>query len=118
MLPAFWVLGLESIAFGVPLWLGRVKANPYYGLTIGESGERDDVWYPVNSAFGRDLVFLGGRILLVMSFFATVDWREPYHYLIVTGSVLVAEAMLFWARWRVISRALLKLEAEKTPEGT
>lgn len=116
MVPAFWVMGVLGIGFGVPLWFGRVKPNPYYGLTIGKTGQRDDIWYPVNSLLGRDLTFMGLRVIAVMTFFATVDWRQPWHYLFVSGSILLAEAMVFAARWRVIGKNVEKAQAEEEAE--
>jgi hypothetical protein len=108
MLPAFWVIGLVAIAFGVPLWLGRVRANPYYGVTIGNEGARDDVWYPVNALLGRDLVFTGLRFIVAASLLATFAWRRPQHYLIVAGCVLVAEMILMAVRWQRIGAAVQK----------
>jgi hypothetical protein len=113
MLPAFWVLGLLAIGFGLPLWLRRVKANPYYGVTIGDAGERDDIWYPVNALLGRDLVFLGVRLLAIMTWLATIDWRRPQHFLIVSGSLLIAEAMLFAARWSRLGKAVQRLQDDE-----
>jgi hypothetical protein len=112
MLPVFWVLGLLGIGFGLPLWLCRVKANPYYGLTIGEKGERDDVWYPVNFTLGRNLTGMGVRTIMISTAFAFVDWRQPWHYLVVAGSFLLAEAMLFGARWRVLGKAVQEAQDE------
>ncbi len=116
MLPAFWVIGLECLAFGCPLWRRRVSPNPYFGLTLGDRGDRDDVWYPVNTLFGRDLVFLGARILVVMTVLATFAWRRPQHYLLVCGCVLAAEAILLVGRWRLLGKALRRLQDAETRE--
>jgi hypothetical protein len=117
MLPAFWLLGLLAIAFGVPLWRRRVQANPYLGLRIGEAGERGDVWYPVNAVVGRSLVLLGVRVLVVTTALATIDWRAPRHYVVVAGCVVLADAILFAANLGRLAVVVRKLR-EDDPEPT
>lgn len=113
MLPVFWVLGLLGVGCGLPLWLCRVKPNPYYGLTIGEQGGRDDIWYPVNLTLGKNLTGMGARTLIISTAFAFVDWRQPWHYLFVAGSFLLAEAMVFGASWRMIGKAVQAAQDEE-----
>jgi len=71
---------------------------------------------PVNTLFGRDLVFLGARILVVMTVLATFAWRRPQHYLLVCGCVLAAEAILLVGRWRLLGKALRRLQDAETRE--
>lgn len=108
MLPAFWVIGLLGIAYGLPLMRGRVRPNPYYGLLLREGGDADDIWYPVNALLGKDLGFVGLRILVVTSVLATFHWRQPQHYVYVGGGLVVAELALMAWRWQRIAADLGK----------
>lgn len=51
--------GLLVAGVSVPLWLGRVKANPFYGFRTPRLVSDERAWGPVNRVAGRDLV-LGG----------------------------------------------------------
>jgi hypothetical protein len=107
MLPAFWVVGLLGIGYGLPLRRGRVRPNPYYGLRLSED-DGDDIWYPVNALLGKDLGFVGLRIVVVTSVLATFHWRQPQHYVYVGGGLVVAELALMDWRWRRIAADLHK----------
>jgi hypothetical protein len=51
--------GLVALA-GAPLWIGMVPPNRFYGVrTPGDEA----LWYAVNRATGRDIVFVGGLAL-------------------------------------------------------
>lgn len=115
MLPAFWVLGLLAICFGLPLWLKRVQANPYLGLWVGDAGKRDDIWYPVNVAVGRSLVLVGVRVLMVTTALATIAWRAPWHYVMVGGSAVLAEVMIYVANLGRLAAVVRKLQDEESP---
>lgn len=106
ILPAFWVVGLLGIGYGLPLMRGRVRPNPYYGLQLRAGGDGDDIWYPVNALLGKDLGFVGLRIVVVTSVLATFQWRQPQHYVFVGGGLVVAELALMAWRWQRIAADL------------
>jgi hydrogenase-4 membrane subunit HyfE len=54
------------LALGIPLALGRVKRNQWYGFRTPSTLTRDEVWYPVNTAFGQVQSALVGCSLVVM----------------------------------------------------
>jgi hypothetical protein len=59
-------VGLLLCALSLPLWLGKVKPNAYYGFRTPRVKLDPRVWYPVNRVAGRDL-FLAGLAMAVLS---------------------------------------------------
>jgi uncharacterized membrane protein len=56
--------GLLAI-LGIPQWIAMVGPNRFYGVRTGATLRDEAVWYAVNRAAGRDLVFAGGAGLLL-----------------------------------------------------
>jgi uncharacterized membrane protein len=50
---------------GIPQWIAMVGPNRFYGVRTPATLGDEAVWYAVNRAAGRDLVFLGGAGLLL-----------------------------------------------------
>lgn len=68
MVPFFILIAAHAVLFGlsVPLALGRVQRNNWYGFRTPSTVSRDEVWYPVNAAYGVIQSVLVGLSLLVM----------------------------------------------------
>ena len=56
--------GLLGIGFGVPMLLGKVKPNGWYGVRTPASLASDDAWYRINRAGGRWLIVLCSLTML------------------------------------------------------
>lgn len=53
-----WIgVGLLSISLAVPLVLGRVKRNAYYGVRFPQSFQSDEAWFAINRYGGRALLW-------------------------------------------------------------
>ena len=50
---------------GIPQWIAMVGPNRFYGVRTRATLGDEAVWYAVNRAAGRDLVFVGGAGLLL-----------------------------------------------------
>ena len=50
---------------GIPQWIAMVAPNRFYGVRTPATLGDEAVWYAVNRAAGRDLVFAGGAGLLL-----------------------------------------------------
>jgi uncharacterized membrane protein len=50
---------------GIPQWIAMVGPNRFYGVRTPATLGDEAVWYAVNRAAGRDLVFAGGAGLLL-----------------------------------------------------
>lgn len=68
-----YVVGVIYTALGVPLALGRVAPNGWYGVRIPKTMENQDVWYSVNRTCGRAMIACGG-LSLVIAFLLHVVW--------------------------------------------
>ncbi len=58
---AFLILLVSAALFtaGMPLWLGKVGPNRFYGFRTPRTIADDRVWYPVNKVSGRNLSLAG-----------------------------------------------------------
>ena len=50
---------------GIPQWIAMVGPNRFYGVRTPATLRDEAVWYAVNRAAGRDLVFAGGTGLVL-----------------------------------------------------
>ena len=51
--------GLLLIGLAIPLMLGKIKPNHWYGFRIRLTLDNPDIWYPVNAWTGRWLLIIG-----------------------------------------------------------
>ena len=58
--PVLLVCAIALLALSLPLALGWVGPNPYYGLKPRRSTEDDTLWYQVNRHAGRLLAGIAG----------------------------------------------------------
>ncbi len=65
--------GLLLAALSIPLILGKIGPNPWYGFRVKKTLNDPAVWYPVNTYAGRRLFVVG----LVGSLFALVFYFIP-----------------------------------------
>lgn len=61
----FGGMGALLIALGIPLALGRVGPNRWYGFRVPATLRDQGTWYAVNALAGKDLIATG-VILLVL----------------------------------------------------
>jgi uncharacterized membrane protein len=61
----FPLLGGGLALLGIPQWIAMVRPNRFYGVRTAATLGDEAVWYAVNRAAGRDLVFAGGVALLL-----------------------------------------------------
>ena len=58
-------LGFILIVFSIPLALGKIGPNPWYGVRFLLSYKSDDHWYAINRYGGR-LTCIWGMVILVL----------------------------------------------------
>ena len=58
--------GALLIGVGIPLLLGRVPPNPWYGCRTRKTLSDERVWYAVNRVGGQDLI-LAGVVIIISS---------------------------------------------------
>ena len=58
--------GLLFIGLGVPLLLGRVPPNMWYGCRTHKTLSDEKIWYAVNRVTGQDII-LAGVIVIISS---------------------------------------------------
>ena len=86
----FAVVGLLFIGLSIPLILGRVPPNHFYGCRTKRTLSDPEIWYEANRVSGKDLL-ISGVVVLVASIGALVFGQEvnPNHVVITLLSVLV-----------------------------
>ena len=80
---------------GIPQWIAMVGPNRFYGVRTPATLGDEAVWYAVNRAAGRDLVFAGGAGLLLSLLLPELGVSGAAYTIVMTlalagGVVLVA----------------------------
>jgi uncharacterized membrane protein len=86
----FAAVGLLFIGLSVPLILGRVPPNHFYGCRTQRTLSDPTIWYEANRVSGKDF-FIAGVLIFVASLVTLVFGRgaNPDHVVITLLSVLV-----------------------------
>jgi len=94
----FFGLGLLFIALSVPLILGKVPPNQFYGYRTKKVLSNPDIWYPVNRYGGWALLWAGVVTVAasVVLFFIPELNFESYNNicLIIMSTVLIISTLL------------------------
>jgi uncharacterized membrane protein len=94
MLDATLIFPLVSAVIavlGMPLWVGMVPPNRFYGVRVAATLADEAVWYAVNKAAGRDMVAVGA-VMLVLSTSLLKSDIGGVAYAVLMSAVLVAGA--------------------------
>ena len=59
------LIGLLFVGLSIPLILGKVKPNRWYGFRTRQTVENPDIWYPANTYAGWWLLVMGFIIVVV-----------------------------------------------------
>jgi uncharacterized membrane protein len=84
-LPTYlWVMqlstGLLLIALAVPLILGKIGPNPWYGFRVRRTLEDPAVWYKANAYAGKALIGLSVAMIVFSTTFYLVPAFDPATY--------------------------------------
>lgn len=60
----FSIVGIIYIGLGIPLLLGRIPPNSWYGCRTEKTLSSDEIWYPVNRVTGRYMIVSGAAVIL------------------------------------------------------
>jgi|ERR1700730_3518103 hypothetical protein len=61
----FLVVGLVFILTSIPLQLGKIPPNSFYGIRIPKAFQSTELWYKVNAVGGGILIAYGAVSLVV-----------------------------------------------------
>ena len=56
--------GILLILLAIPLYLGKIKPNLWYGFRIRKTLENPNIWYPVNK-FGAGWMMISGAVTVL-----------------------------------------------------
>lgn len=79
-LVAAWLfvpMGALFAVLGIPLALGKVPPNWFYGFRTPKTLSRPEVWYEANRAFGGEITIAGAAITVVATVAALVLGDRP-----------------------------------------
>ena len=82
--------GLLFAVLAVPMILGRVRPNPFYGLRTRATFADRRVWYRANMKSGRDLLLLGLSISTLAVLLPSAPGMTP----VVHASVMVGVTLI------------------------
>ena len=91
---------------GVPLLLGKVPPNHWYGCRTRKTLSDEGVWYAVNRATGKDLILAG--VFIIISTLAVVAFGRSLSpdaaAAVVVSVMLLSVAGMAFHSFRVSSR--------------
>lgn len=94
------VSSLAVALAGVPLWLGKVPPNRFYGFRTPRTVNDAEVWYPVNQMTGLDLTVAGAvasvAVVLADLFTANPVTGAPWLVAAATVPILLGVMRSFW----------------------
>jgi len=68
-------VGVLLILVCIPLLLGKVRMNPYYGIRLPKAFLSEENWYRIN-AYGAQRMMLWSVVLIALGF---VELLLPFH---------------------------------------
>lgn len=88
---------------GIPQWIAMVGPNRFFGVRTPATLGDEAIWYAVNRAAGRDLVFAGGAGLILSLLLPELGFSGVAYTVVMTlalagSAVLVAIVALARAR--------------------
>jgi uncharacterized membrane protein len=95
---------LLVIAMAIPLALGKVKPNWFYGFRTARTVNNPDIWYPVNTYAGKAMIYAGIAILTVSLALLPAGLEVGTYALVVAVAVLVALGVAIWMSFRYLSQ--------------
>jgi hypothetical protein len=90
LLLLFLIMGALLVGLSIPLILGRVKPNPWYGFRVRLTLESPEVWYPVNRYSGRWLLGVGLAEIAVATALYFVPGLEEGTYVLTVCTAMIA----------------------------
>jgi formate hydrogenlyase subunit 3/multisubunit Na+/H+ antiporter MnhD subunit len=106
----FPALGLLLFGLAWPLAFRRVPPNRWYGLRVPATFADERVWYEANARTGRDMMALGGIVVLVGLFLPLVVPLRREAYVGICAAILGLGSMILTTRgWRAANRMLREL---------
>jgi uncharacterized membrane protein len=88
-------VALSIVVLAIPLMLGKVPRNHWYGFRIERTMVSDEAWYRANRIGGRYYLFAGLAMLaavLVAPAWVVAEWPE----LVVVLPLAVATGLWYW----------------------
>ena len=99
--------GLLFVALGVPLAVGRVPPNSWYGFRVSSTLQDPNVWYRANAISGSLLIALGVITVAAAVLVARRPAVTAQSYALILTGILAAGAvfvaLLSWVYVRAIA---------------
>ena len=90
------LIGLLLIGLAIPLILGKVRPNHWYGFRIRLTLDNPEIWYPVNAWAGRWMCVAGAVIVLVaLAALLIPESLFPWYALVLAVALLVGVVLIF-----------------------
>ena len=96
------IIGLLFFILALPLWLGMVPMNSFYGVRLPSTFASDQRWYDVNAVFGKHL-FIWSLLVIgagIAGFYQLPRHQDAYAWASITLTLVAVAASvaatLFW----------------------
>jgi uncharacterized membrane protein len=87
-------VGLLIIGIAIPLVLGKIKRNNFYGFRTPRTLSSDDVWYPANRIAAKNMIVASVFILIASAVLFLLKARMPPQTTVLIIAVLTIAAIV------------------------
>lgn len=98
-------LGILVVLLSLPLLLGRVKPNPWYGVRIPQAFISDQHWYAINKFGARQLIIYGFLLTaLGLVSFALRETQTGFWFWFMVFTPIASLLPMLWILLRFANR--------------
>lgn len=89
--PVFFFCGLLFIGTSIPMVLGKIPPNEYYGWRTPKAFRDKETWYAINRYNGRDFIIMGSvQIVFNAAMLVVRCWNVQITcWMLVPGNLLI-----------------------------
>ncbi|MEP6901948.1 MAG: SdpI family protein [Actinomycetota bacterium] len=88
-------VGLLIIAIAIPLAIGKIGRNHFYGFRTPRTLSSDEIWYPANRLAAVNLIFAGLFIWIAAIVLFFIKTQMPPQTVVIIMAVLTIAAIFF-----------------------
>ena len=107
----FGGIGVLLVALGIPLAVGRIGPNRWYGFRLPATLRDQQIWYAANARAGRDLIATGILLLVFVLVIRQVGGLPPNASALACSVALMAGAMVTTIRGYRLTNRLVQAPA-------
>ena len=106
------------VGLGIPLILGKIPPNRWYGLRLRATLSDPRIWFPANRRMGFDMSFMGLIIVVVGLIAPLAGMSDDAYALLMSVLLLALTSGMAFRGWRYTRRLARMLSDYQTCDHT